>query len=74
MRLPAGVMLEIFGDMFGNQDVTGIPAIHYTLRNVDASSGDVRAIVYIGNEVDWTAVDAHSQLQLRATFYRLGDL
>ena len=74
MRLPAGVMLEIFGDMFGNQNVTRIATIHHALRNVNTSSGDIGPVVHVCHEVDWTAVDSLFAIVVAGSFYGLGDL
>ena len=53
-------MLKILGDMFGEQNVTGIAAIHYPLGNIDARAGDIRLFVQIGDRIDRTTVDSHS--------------
>ena len=67
-------MLEVFSDVFGNQNVTGIAAIHYALRQVDSRSGNIRSIVDIRNHIDWTAMDSHPQSQLRILLHRVRDL
>src|SRR5215470_19652649 len=51
-----------------------VSAIHDPLRKVDPSSSDVCRIVYVANLVDRSAMDAHSQLQLRILFQLLADL
>src|SRR5215469_11857236 len=51
-----------------------VSAIHDPLRKVDPSSGDVCRIVYVANLVDRSAMNAHSQLQLRILFQLLADL
>ena len=38
------VLFQIFGHMFGKQDVPGIAAIHHPLRHVDSGAGDVGAL------------------------------
>ena len=74
MRLPMSVLFEIFGDMFGQQDVTGVAAVHYSLRHVDSSPGDIRPLVDINNSADRTAVYAHAQPQFWMFLERPADL
>jgi hypothetical protein len=50
-----------------------VSAIHDPLRKVDPGSGDVCRIVYVANLVDRSAMNAHSQLQLRILFQLLAD-
>jgi len=40
-RLPVRVLFEVFRDMSGKQDVSGITTVHYPLGNVYAGTGDV---------------------------------
>jgi hypothetical protein len=56
-------VLEVFGEVFRNQNVTGIAAIHYSLRQVDSRSGNIRSIVEVSNHIDWAAMDSHPQSQ-----------
>jgi hypothetical protein len=50
--------------VFGKQNVSGIPAIHYSLGNIDAGDGDVCASAHINDASDCAAMHAHAQLQL----------
>ena len=43
----------------------GVPAIHHSLGHVDARSGHIALIVYIGNFIHRSAVDSHAQRKLR---------
>jgi hypothetical protein len=43
------------------------------LRDVDAGAGDVRAIVYIHDPADRSAMNAHAHLQFRMAAQRLAD-
>ena len=67
-------MFEILGDVFGNQNVTGIAAIHYSLRQVNSRSGDIRSIVKVSNHIDWAAMNSHPQWQLRIFLHCVCDL
>ena len=68
VRLPMPGLLEIFGDMFRKQNVPGIAAIHYALRDVDAGASDIRALVDVDHAAYRTAVYAHAQPQFRMRF------
>ena len=35
------VFLQIFGHVFGDKNVSGVPAIHDSLRHVDAGAGEI---------------------------------
>jgi hypothetical protein len=67
-------MLEIFSDVLGQQNVTGIAAIHHALRDIDSRAGDIRLFVQIGDRINWTAVDSHSHPKLRVFSQFPGDL
>ncbi|MEO6969433.1 MAG: hypothetical protein ABI217_00885 [Chthoniobacterales bacterium] len=61
--LPMPVLRQIVGRAFRQENVTGVAAIHYPLRHVDAGAGDVRPLVYVGHFIDRSAVNPHPQLQ-----------
>ena len=63
-------MFQVIRYMFGKKNVPGIAAIHHSLRHVDASAGDVRLFVYIGDFVHRAAVNAHAHLKFRMTLQR----
>ena len=67
-QLPMPMLLQIFGDMFGKQNVPGIAAIHHPLRHINSRPGHAGLIVYIDNCAHRTAVHAHSQGQIRMRF------
>src|SRR5205823_1836438 len=71
---PLAILLQIFRDMFGEKNMTGIAAIHHPLRDVNASAGDIGLLVQISDCIYWTAVDSHPDAQLWAAFERLRDL
>jgi len=47
MFVPVAKLFQVFRDVFGKQDVLGVPAIHHPLGNVDAGAGDVGASAHI---------------------------
>ena len=65
MRLPAHVVFQIVRHMFGKQNVTGIAAIHHSLRHVNARARDVGPPVHIGHFADRSAMNAHPHLDRR---------
>src|SRR5438874_8565642 len=56
---PVFVLLEIISHMFGDENVTGIPAIHHPLRDVDASPGNICLFVQVSDFIYRAAVNAH---------------
>ena len=67
LALPMRVLRKIFGYAFRNEDVPGIRAIHDAPGNVNAATGDVRAVIDVADGVDWAAVDTHPQMNVRMT-------
>src|SRR5215471_1779978 len=65
VRLPVRVFLQIFSDVFREQNVSGIAAVHHPLRHIDASSSHVRFSGCVDDPTDRSTVYAHSQLNLR---------
>src|SRR5436190_24287057 len=61
--LPMGILLQVFREVFGKQDMSGIAARHDPLRDINSSSGEIGLIVHISHGIDRAAVDAHTQLQ-----------
>jgi len=56
------------------QNVSGISAIHHPLGDIDPGSGNVCALIHIGNLVHRPTVNAHPNLQARIVFERAADL
>ena len=54
------MFLQIVRDMFGEQDVAGIAAIHHSLRHVNPTTGDVRASADISYFADRAAMNSHA--------------
>jgi hypothetical protein len=40
-RPPPSILFKVIRHTFGEQNVTGVAAIHHALRHVDPSAGDV---------------------------------
>ena len=67
------VSFEIFGDVFGDKNVSSVAAIHHSLRHVDAGAGEVGATIHIYHPADRPAVHAHSNLQAWMCLERAAD-
>jgi hypothetical protein len=67
-RPPTVVLFQVFGHMFGDEDVTGITTIHHPLGHVDSGTGDVLALVHIDHFVNRTVVNSHPQRDPRMFF------
>src|SRR4030095_7805385 len=61
-RSPLVVFFQIFGDVFKEQDVPRVGAIHHSLCDVDSSAREIGPFVYIHNSANGTAVDSHPNL------------
>src|SRR5207253_11184477 len=57
-RSPLLVFFQIFGDVFGEKNVVGVPATHYPFGHVDPSAREIGPFVYIHNPADGSAVDS----------------
>jgi hypothetical protein len=58
---PPLVFLQIFGHMFGDENVTAIGTIHHPLCNVETGSGQIRTIININHTAHRSAMNAHPQ-------------
>src|SRR5207248_10266059 len=72
-RSPLLVFFQIFGDLFGEKNVVGVPATHYPFGHVDPSAGEIGPIVYIHNPADGSAVDSHPEWQASVFLERAAD-
>jgi len=61
-------LLQVIRHMLGQQNVPGIAAIHDSLRYIDASAGNVRLFIQVGNFADRTAVNPHPHPKFRMFF------
>ena len=64
VALPITVLFQVYGHVFGYEDVTGIAAIHHPLRDVNSGSGNIGAATYVHHSGDRPAMNSHAQLQL----------
>src|SRR5947208_379302 len=71
---PLFVFPEIFGDVFGEKNMTGVAAIHHSLSNVKTRASEIGSFIYIDHAADWPAVDSHPKLQARMFLERAADL
>src|SRR5438874_7581535 len=67
-RPPLFVSFEIFGDVSGEKNVTGVAAVHHPLRHIKTGTGKVGLTVHIDHAADRPAVHSHSKLYLRVVF------
>src|SRR5437899_12753623 len=72
-RPPLFVAFEIFGDVSGEKNVSGIAAIHHSLRHIKTGTGKIGLTVHIDHAADWAAVHSHSKLYPRVFFERATD-
>src|SRR5215831_10981998 len=70
VRLPVRVFLEIFSDVLGEQNVSGIGAVHDPVCDIDASASHVRFSGCVDDSADRSTMYAHSQLQFRMLLQR----
>jgi hypothetical protein len=70
VRLPVRILLQIFGHMLRQQNVSGITAVHDPLCHVDSSSSHVPFSRYVDHTTNRSAVYAHSQPELRMLLER----
>src|SRR6516165_5630243 len=59
LRLPTRGMFQILGHMLGEEDVPGVPAIHYSLCDVNPGSGHVHLFIEVSDFVDRPAMNPH---------------
>ncbi len=64
IRPPASVMLEIVCHAPREKNMSGISAIHHSLRDVNARTRDVRLVVQVGNFIYRAAVNSHADVKL----------
>lgn len=73
-RRPLPVLHQIIRHVLGEEDVPGITAIHYPLRRVDASPGNIGPTAHVGHLTYRPAVNAHPNGKFRVLPERFGDL
>jgi hypothetical protein len=73
-RLPMPVLAQVLRHVRGQENMSGIAAIHDALRQINSRTGYVRFLVYIRDSVDRTAVNSHPQQDLRLLLQGSADL
>src|SRR5207247_1704480 len=79
MWSPTPILLKVLRHTLREQDVPAVATIHDPLRNVNADSRSVSAIIQVRDCTHWTAMHAHAHgqlgkpLQLPADFQRALD-
>ena len=73
MRSPVSIVFQVFGEMFREENMSGIPAIHDALRHVNSSPGEIGLIVHIRDWIDRATVNAHAYFKFRVALQRLTD-
>ena len=73
MRLPMSIVFQVFREMFGEKNMSGIAARHDPLRNVDSCPREISLIIYIRDRIDWAAMNTHAQFELRSALQFLAD-
>ena len=63
--LPVPIVNQIFRDMRRQKNVSGIPTVEDSLRNVDPRSCYVQSVVNVSNSIYRATVNSHSQLDAR---------
>ena len=74
MGTPLAILFKIVGHMLGEKNVSGVSAIHHSLRQVDSSARYIRTVVHVGNTAHRSAVDSHAHPQLRVASQRIAHL
>jgi hypothetical protein len=69
-RLPTPVLAQVFRNVRGQKNMSGIAAIHHTLRHIDSRTGYVRFLIDVRDPVDRAAVNSHPQLDTRMILQR----
>ena len=60
--------------MFGDKDVSGVPASHDPLRHVETGAREIGMTIHIDHPAYRAAVNAHAKLQTRMLLARATDL
>ena len=74
VRPPFQIVLKVFSDVLGKEDVPGISTIHHPLCDVDTRPRNVGALIHIRDLVHRAAVNPHADLEFRVILKRLTNL
>ena len=58
------VLREVLGNPLGEKNVAGVCQVHDSLSDVRPCTGDICFVIYVGNNVDGTAVNPHPQVNM----------
>src|SRR5262245_33311447 len=73
MRSPVSVVLQVFREMLGEKNMSGVATIHDALRHVNSSPEEIGLIVHIRDRIDRPAVNAHAYFKFRIALQCLTD-
>src|SRR5206468_7659287 len=73
MPLPVAELFQIFRHVLGEQDVTGIAAIHHPLGNINSGPGNVGPTAYIHDAADRATMHTHAQFEFGVFLQRAAD-
>jgi hypothetical protein len=73
-RSPFLEFAQIFTDVFGEQNVATVAAVHHTSRQIQTGTGEIGATCNVNNSAHRPAVDAHTELQARMFLEGAADL
>src|SRR6266487_5580251 len=68
------VFFQIFGDVLGDKNVSGISASHHPLRDVEAGASEISVTVHIDDAAHRAAVHAHPKFKAWMLLARPADL
>ena len=68
---PVAVLGQVVREMFGQKNMSGVAAIHDALGYVNTRTSDIQHVVYIGNAIDRSAMNSHSNVYIGITLQRL---
>lgn len=73
VRLPVAIVGQILGQTFGYKNMSGVPAIHHALADVDCRPSNIHLVIEINHLVDRATVNSHPQLDVGLIAQRLAD-
>src|SRR5262249_11429944 len=73
MRAPVRIVLQVFREMFGQENMTSIATRHNPFRNVNSCAGEIGLIVHICEWINWAAMNTYPQLELWTALQFLAD-
>ena len=73
VRLPVRLFLQIFSNVLGQQNVSGITAVHDPLCDIDASTSHIRFAGCVDDPTNGSTVNPHPQLKFRMFLQHTAD-